>query len=108
MDFIVDKTFERIKFNEITIERGEYENCIFKQCDFSNVRLSDIKFIECEFISCNLSLAKLERTAIRDIVFRECKMLGLHFEHCNEFGLAFSFEDCQLDHSSFYSTKIKN
>ena len=34
-------------------------------------------------------------------------MLGLHFEHCNEFGLAFSFEDCQIDHSSFYSTKIK-
>jgi uncharacterized protein YjbI with pentapeptide repeats len=34
-------------------------------------------------------------------------MLGLHFEHCNEFGLAFSFEDCQLDHSSFYKTKIK-
>jgi uncharacterized protein YjbI with pentapeptide repeats len=55
----------------------------------------------------HLSLAKLERTAIRDIVFKECKMLGLHFEHCNEFGLAFSFEDCQLDHSSFYRTKIK-
>jgi uncharacterized protein YjbI with pentapeptide repeats len=54
-----------------------------------------------------LSLAKLERTAFRDIVFRECKMLGLHFEHCNEFGLAFSIEGCQLDHSSFYRTKIK-
>ena len=34
-------------------------------------------------------------------------MLGLHFENCNEFGLAFTFENCQLDHSSFYKTKIK-
>ena len=34
-------------------------------------------------------------------------MLGLHFEDCNEFGLAFSFENCHLKHSSFYKTKIK-
>jgi fluoroquinolone resistance protein len=58
-------------------------------------------------LACNLSLAKLERTAFRDVVFKECKMLGLHFENCNEFGLAFSFENCQLSHSSFYRTKIK-
>jgi uncharacterized protein YjbI with pentapeptide repeats len=35
-------------------------------------------------------------------------MLGLHFETCNEFGLSFSFENCQLNHSTFYQTKIKN
>jgi uncharacterized protein YjbI with pentapeptide repeats len=34
-------------------------------------------------------------------------MLGLHFENCNEFGLSFTFENCQLNHSSFYKTKIK-
>jgi fluoroquinolone resistance protein len=73
MDFIVEKTFERIKFNETPIKLGDYENCIFKQCDFSNVKLSDIKFIECEFISCNLSLAKLERTAFRDIILENVK-----------------------------------
>ena len=34
-------------------------------------------------------------------------MLGLRFEDCNEFGLSFSFENCTLDHSSFYQTKLK-
>ncbi len=34
-------------------------------------------------------------------------MLGLHFEHCNEFGLSFGFEHYILDHSSFYRLKIK-
>src|SRR5690606_664484 len=29
------------------------------------------------------------------------------FESCNEFGLRFSFDGCQLDHSSFFKTKIK-
>ena len=34
-------------------------------------------------------------------------MLGLHFENCNQFGLSFNFENCTLNHSSFYKTKIK-
>jgi uncharacterized protein YjbI with pentapeptide repeats len=34
-------------------------------------------------------------------------MLGLRFDTCNGFGLSFSFDGCQLNHSSFYKTKIK-
>jgi uncharacterized protein YjbI with pentapeptide repeats len=34
-------------------------------------------------------------------------MLGLRFETCNEFGLSFSFQGCQLNHSSFYKLSIK-
>ena len=39
--------------------------------------------------------------------FKDCKMLGLRFDSCNPFGLSFSFDGCQLNHSSFYKTKIK-
>ena len=34
-------------------------------------------------------------------------MLGLHFNNCNEFGLSFSFDNCSLNHASFYKNKIK-
>ena len=34
-------------------------------------------------------------------------MLGLYFENCNQFGLSFSFNNCNLTHSSFYQTKLK-
>ena len=34
-------------------------------------------------------------------------MLGLYFDSCNKFGLSFSFENCILNHSTFYRTKIK-
>jgi uncharacterized protein YjbI with pentapeptide repeats len=34
-------------------------------------------------------------------------MLGLHFENCNEFGLSVNFDNCNLNHSSFYKTKLK-
>ena len=35
-------------------------------------------------------------------------MLGLRFDTCNAFGISFSFEGCQLNHSSFYKTRIRN
>jgi uncharacterized protein YjbI with pentapeptide repeats len=34
-------------------------------------------------------------------------MLGLRFDDCAAFGLAFSFENCTLNHSSFYKLKVK-
>ena len=34
-------------------------------------------------------------------------MLGLRFEHCNQIGLSVSIENCNLNHSSFYHTKLK-
>jgi uncharacterized protein YjbI with pentapeptide repeats len=100
-----DKTFDRNDFSQIALTKGEYENCIFKNCNFADNDLSEFKFIDCEFSECNLSLAKLNKTVFQDIKFKDCKMLGLRFDTCNEFGLSFSFERCQLNHSSFYKTK---
>ena len=102
-NYISDKTFER---ND-TLKEGEYENCIFKHCNFANSDLSGFVFVDCSFISCNLSLTNLKNTAFRDVKFTDCKMLGLRFDACNPFGLSFYFETCQLNHSSFYKTKIK-
>jgi len=101
----IDETFDKKDFEDSPLARGEYENCIFKHCDFSNTDLSEIIFLECEFIDSNLSLVKLTKTAFRDVKFKDSKMLGLHFENCDEFGLSFSFEKCSLNHSSFYQLK---
>jgi len=106
-EYIEDITFEKFDFKINPFTKGEYEFCRFLNCDFSNVDLSDCKFIDCEFIECNLSLINLTKTLFRDIKFKKCKMLGMHFDNCNQFGLSFSFENCILDHSTFYKTKIK-
>lgn len=104
---IQDKTFDKKDFTQKPLVKGEYENCNFISCDFSNAELTDIRFLECIFKNCNLSMAHLAGTAFRDIQFTGCKMLGLHFENCSQFGLSFSFDDCNLSHSSFYKAKIK-
>lgn len=102
-----DEVFEKRETKEEPLEKGEYENCVFKHCDFSNADLAEIAFVECQFTDCNLSLAGLAKTAFRDVAFKDCKMLGLHFWNCNDFGIAFSFERCLLNHSSFYRMKLK-
>ena len=101
--FIQHKTFEK---NELPI-KGEYENCQFNSCNFSDTVLSDFKFIDCTFNACNVSLVKINNTVFQDVKFKDCKMVGLLFDTCNSFGLSFSFDACQLNHSSFYKTKIK-
>ena len=101
--YFTDQTFDRIE----TLTKGEYEGCTFNSCNFSDSDLSGNKFSDCEFNECNLSLAKLHKTALRDVKFKDCKMLGLRFDTCNDFGLSFSFEGCQLNHSSFYKMNIK-
>ena len=101
--YILNKTFERSE----TLTKGEYENCTFNSCNFSDANFSDYKFIDCTFNDCNLSLSKINNTAFRDVKFKDCKMLGLRFDTCNAFGISFSFDGCQLNHSSFYKMKIK-
>jgi uncharacterized protein YjbI with pentapeptide repeats len=33
-------------------------------------------------------------------------MMGLHFENCSSFGLSFRFQNCTINHSSFYKLNI--
>lgn len=106
-NYIEEKTFDGVDFTETALERGEYENCLFRNCSFSGVNLSELHFVECKFVDCDMSMAKLTGTALRTIFFKGCKLLGLHFEDCNEFLFAVEFENCLLNHSSFFKLKMK-
>lgn len=103
-NYFTEKDFSGIE----TIETGEYEDCTFKNCNFSNADLTDINFAECTFEQCDLSMAKIVNTIFRDAKFENCKLLGLHFENCNELLFSADFEGCQLNLSSFYKRSMKN
>jgi fluoroquinolone resistance protein len=107
-NYITDQNFEKQDFNLRTLAIAEYENCKFIDCNFSNSSLDGLKFLNCQFIACNLSLVSIVKTTFNDVIFNDCKMLGLRFENCNDFGLSFSLENCKLNHSSFYKLKLKN
>lgn len=105
--YIEGETFKSTDFSENKLAAGDYENCVFNGCNFSGADLSELVFSECEFSSCNMSMAKLSKTALRDVKFKGCKMLGLHFQNCNEFLFEVYFENCTLDLSSFYQRILK-
>ncbi len=99
------RLFEKVDFNVAPLPTDEYENCLFKNCYFSNANLSGFIFDSCEFLSSNLSLANLGNTVLRDVRFADCKLLGLRFDDCNQFGISMSFTDCVLNYSSFFRVR---
>jgi fluoroquinolone resistance protein len=101
-----DQTFSKLNSNQVSLEMGDYENCTFKHCDFSNANFSKFKFIDCEFYECNLSVSTISNTSFQDVIFINCKLLGLRFDAANQFGLSLSFENCTLNHSSFYKCRL--
>ena len=81
----VQKTFEKVVAINGRINHREFEDCIFKNCDFSNSDLSNNTFMDCEFIDCNLSMISLVGTSLKTVHFKNCKLLGIHFNTCTDF-----------------------
>lgn len=105
--YIEEKVFQKIDFNDKNLIVWDYENCTFINCDFTKSPLSSINFSDCMFENCNLSLVKTINTSFSNINFSDCKLLGLHFDTCNQFLFDVRFENCILDLSSFYWMKIQ-
>jgi len=106
MHYTFEKSFGGLDFLKKPLKKGDYECCRFENCTFSDTDLSEFRFLETEFIACNLSNTSIHKTSFQEIRFRHCKMLGLQFDTCNDFAFAIAFEDCQLDHSTFYQMKL--
>lgn len=105
--YLSDQNYNQLNFVQSFLQIGEYENCTFQNCNFEYADLSQFKFTDCEFNGCNLSMAKLAGTAFRGVIFKDCKMFGMHFDDCNEFGLSFSFDGCSLNNSVFIKLRSK-
>ncbi len=107
MSSCFDKEFRQINWSKLPEGVDDFENCEFKSCDFSNANFSRFRFTDCTFSDCNLSMMKVGSTSMQSVLFRECKMLGIHFDALNSFGIIIGFENCTLNHSTFYQLNLK-
>jgi fluoroquinolone resistance protein len=71
------------------------------------VHLSGYIFSECSFKDCNLSMAQVRSSSFKDIQFKSCKVLGVHFDQCNPFLFEVNFENCLLNLSTFQKMNLK-
>ena len=108
LPLIEQQDFKNKNFTTTLLEKAEYDDCTFLNCDFSNTNLSNVIFIDCTFKTCNFSNTILNQTSFRAVHFEDSKLIGVPFNMCNNFLLAFNFTNCTLNFSSFYNLKIKN
>ena len=108
LDIIEQQLFSKEDFTKTPLPLGEYDNCNFRNCNFTGSDLSGIRFMDCTFAGCDLSNTKVVKSSFQETAFKECKMLGFHFDQCDQLGLTVRFEGCQLDHSSFYQVKLNH
>ena len=107
-ELIEQQLFARQDYTESPLPKGEYDTCNFRDCNFAGSDLSGIRFLDCTFAGCDLSNAKLMKSSFQETIFKECKLLGLHYNDCDQLGMTVRFENCKLDHASFYQVKLNH
>lgn len=101
------KTFNKINYANKQLINNEFSNCKFADCDFSKTNFSNIDFVDCEFESCNFSLTVLKYAGLKDVHFKDCKVVGVDFSACNDFLFSVKFTDCTVDYATFHSKRMK-
>ena len=79
----------------------EFDEFRFVNCDFTGADLSRMRFTDCLFEHCSLATAKLAGTALQNVAFDDCKLLGLQFTACRDLLFGVHFDRCQLRYASF-------
>jgi len=110
-DDYLAQNFNDLKFSSKEMIAKVFEGCTFNKCDFSEAMFKRCKFIECHFIKCNLSVAKVGNSRFSDVVFEECKMVGVDWTTANWSSLALGspikMHKCIINDSSFFGLDMK-
>lgn len=83
-----------------------FDNCTFSKCDFTNSKTLSCQFNDCIFTDCNFSMTDITQSTMNNAAFKNCKILGVKFNHCNDFIFEVAFDNCILDYSSFEKRKM--
>ncbi|MEO8587833.1 MAG: pentapeptide repeat-containing protein [Flavobacteriales bacterium] len=101
-----DRAFEKVVAAGQAFPGRTFEQCTFTRCDLARADFAKSKFIDCTFTGCDLSMVKLRGVSVQNVVFKECKLLGVDFSVCSEMLFGVRFDNCALDHSVFVDRKM--
>lgn len=104
-------SFNGLDLSKKEVCSKEFESCDFKKCNFNEAMLKKCKFVSCGFTECDLSVVKLGYSQFRDVVFDECKIIGVDWTRASWPGSALSvslkFHKCIVDDSSFFGLRLE-
>lgn len=105
------KQFNNLQNPSESFDGIEFDSCKFTECDFSDANFTRCKFIDCHFLKCNLSVLKVEYSKFFDVIFEDCKMVGVNWTKADWPSLALcapiKLQKCIINDSSFYGLKLK-
>lgn len=83
----------------------EFDQCTFTQCNFAHTLFKSCLFTGCVFRNCELSLMRVINSKFSDVIFVDCKVIGVDWTKANWDSLIknpMKFEGSVLNGSSFY------
>ena len=106
----ISTVFKDLKYSHKTILSISFEECTFENCEFIESKFMNCRFIDCQFINCNLSVAKMDDSTFRDVIFRNSKTSGLDWTKAAwpEIALSSSikFINCIINDSNFSGLQL--
>ena len=102
----LNQSFKNLAYADKQTKNKEFEHCNFSNCDFLNGGFITCKFVDCVFTGCNLSMTKLNNCQLKNVIFKDSKLMGINFSECADFLFVVSFEGCILDYASFVRKKM--
>ena len=104
------ESFVGLDFSGLEIAGKEFDGCSFTECNFTETMFKNCNFVDSEFSKCNLSVMVIEYSKFSDVVFHECKIIGVNWTKVSWPGLLLSapvkFFKCILTDSSFLGQKL--
>lgn len=101
-----DKTFSSLDLNGKSLKKSQFEEVFFENCHFIESDWQQAQFTDCRFRNCNLSLVNLKGCRLQQVIFEECKIVGLDFCKCEKF-LHVTFRKSILHTCNFTDMKLK-
>jgi len=106
----LSQNFTNLNLSGDEIAYQEFDSCTFKGCDFSEATFKKCTFIDCSFINCNLSNMKIAYSKYLDVVFDDCKMIGIDWTKASwpSFDLCspIKFYNCIINDSYFFGLNL--
>lgn len=92
-------------WSDQVLENVDFSGCRFLNCVFERTVFQKCTFEDCEFESSDLSLASIAGSSFNSVLFRNCRLRGIHW-HQAGFSFDAQFLDSKLDYSSFFGMKL--
>ncbi len=85
----------------------DFYKCNFINCDFTDLSFNGI-LDRCTFNNCNLTLTSFKHAKLQDVLFDNCKLLGINFNDSDKLGLKVRFKACLIRSCNLNYLELKN